>query len=1383
MDGQQDVSWDYDFGFDTNPLAGMGDSMSFGNGLTHGSQATALPSSFSQDMASTVAPQQHQFIPEPSSSHFYAPSQVPSNSRSPQQQPPQAMVQQVNQRQAMEYQQPNMNHQPQQQQQQSPAASQNQQSNPLLRASQQPNQPQNMNMQQQVPRIGTPQSTSSTPQPRQSPFSGHQVPPLSIQQAQFASQNGRGSPAVPFSAHQQINIPKAQPSLSNGPTTQSRFMPPQSLPAQRPVLPSPSPVANNTVLPNFKPIVQTSIQQYVQSDVQPNIQPKAAVPVAASPVYQQPIAGGLAPPRVIRRDDKAIPSFRSRYLGFTPGHAADLESGTDEERPIGDIKDPNEIGDQLFPRYFPGPHGQVRPLASSFVQDWSRAVESDDTAGQNEQEQRLKQHLGGAMSKHYEDVFNETKAAKEKASRKPGPKRSKTRPTDEADAAEWDATGVAYLPNPQPTGAEIGAAVAAYGKLIRGLTAEFQATKQKLKSAKEIEAAALREKVARRLEIIYRAVEGAIKWGDRQVLANLGGNQKLISDFVTCLIHANNSADHNGKAAKAVLRLMSEVTTVERDFLMTNLQFAKISKKFESKGDAEVKELVKKIKESVISRDEALDIADATSAPEPASSVKSTSTSASTVPKTVSSSDAAKKKANTTAVTKAPSTLSSVKRPRDEESDTKSVKRLAAEPSTAQISQPSQKVTASKVVISAPNPATTTQSKLFLGSGMLGAKAKPVSKTATKAIPAKPDFATKPEIKKDAGLVRLDPSRTRKTEPLKDEAPSTSKLGGIGALLEEISKPKPAGRVTPEKESKAIKDETPEEKARRLKKEQRRHLRVSWKEGDDLTEVRVFHKDIAEDEGRASNMIRDARDDRSEGMVLRQGLKGGAQLDDEDEEDELPYRPWFEPPGIDFAALPQDRRDKNFITRGGLVTFETEQQKFIAERENKELMVVYTDPSDIPPTPKSPHTQPQEDTEMQASTVDTLPQDSPQLAEIHLRWTEANSRGGSWARLNALRRAQKAQAPSAGIANHPNTQSTSPTNFNQVAPMVQERPMSIEDQVIALLTSGRVKNWTDPDPYDPANLKTHRRYDYTDPELQQAAALIEDVVAKLKGKSAPPTEPPDWMKHDSARVAEWWHGYNKDKQRAEQRAQQQQPMQTAHATPATQLQVAPQAAQATQGSADPNAAAWAAYYAQLQQYQVQAHPQVASQNPYEQYSVYQQAAQAAQQPAAPAQAAGDSNAQLQAVLAALSAPPAQTPQQQPAQSSEDPQLQALLASLAGGTTAQAPAQAYQQQPQYAPPNPADPDYMAYIMSLASGQPQQAQPQQQATNSNGQHRDDDRDRDSEEGHASRREKGRGGKHTNSVPRGINPNKIGTKPCTFWAKGMCNKGDSCTFRHDT
>jgi hypothetical protein len=1408
MEGQNEL-WGYEFSFEPNPLT----NVPYDSCLQPNSH-NGMAGTYAQEMPTTMA-QQHQYLAEPPTARNYSPAQqVSSNARSPQPHHPQQVVQQMNQRPMMEFQQPSMSHQHQQQQQlhqqhqhqhqqyqqqqlhqqqqqqqhrqqqhQQPVVVQRQQVNQLQTGNPQPAQPQQISFQQQAPSVGTPQSLGTNAQLRQSPFNGAQMTPVAMQQGPFGVPNSRGSPAVPFSAPQQMNAPKAQSTLSNPPTTPSRFIPQQAniqhaMSSQTIAVPPPTasqlPVNQNSPLQDIKPKAQQTMQKYLQpiqqnaQPIQPIVQPRTDVPTQSPVPSQQATVGGLAPPRVIRRDDKAIPSVRSRYVGFSLAPQAELDDGLEPEAPIGDFRDPDEMTSRPLDQLFPAQSNLLRPLASSIIQEWSKAVDKDDRAGQNDQGQRLKQHFGGIVPIHYEEKMKETVAAKEKASRKPGPKRSKSRPTDEADAAEWDSVGVVYLTKQNPSGTEIGAAVAAYGKLIRGLTGEFQTAKQKLKAAKEGDVAALKEKVARRSEIIYRAVQGANQWGDHQVLANLGGNQKLISDFVTCLIHANNSADHNGKVAKAVLRLMSEVTTMEKEFLMTNLQFAKISKKFESKGDADVKELVKKIKENLKTKEEVLKDADGqldgvegTSTPDhPNGSSKSVPTPSS------AAADLTQKKPLSTASAKVPPPATSAKRPRDEEVDTKATKRVAAEHPVSQANLSGHKAAASKLSVSASNT-TTAQPKLFSGSGMLGAKAKLASKSAAKPPSAKPEGGlSKTEVKKEGGPPRPEAAKPRKPEPTKDEAPATSKFGGIGSLLEEISKPKAAGRTTPEKESKAKKDETPEERARRLRKEKRRHLRVTWKEDDALTEVRVFHRESLEDEGRASNMIRDARDDKSEGMALKQGLQGGAQLEDEDEEDELPYRPWFEPPGIDFSSISHEKRDKQFVTRGGLLNFDTEQQKVIAERESKELMVIYTDPSDIPPTPKSPHIQAQEDTDMHSSTVSSLPQDEPQLAEIHLRWSEASSRGLSWARLNALRRAQKGQAPLSGAASQQNMQPNASGAFDATATALGQN-MSKEDQVFVLLSSERVKRWRDPDPYDPANPKTRRRYDYADLATQSAANLVEEVAEMLKGKPVPPTEPPQWMRHDVAKVSEWWHGYNKDRQRVEQRAQQQQAVQPAAAQQH-------QAHATAQSSADQQAASWALYYQQLQQYQAQ-QAQSTSQASYAQaYDPYQQVIQPGQQQGAPVQAVGESNAQLQAVLAALTSTPAQGQPQQ-VQGAADPHLQALLASLSGTSTV---------QQQHGAPNPADPDYMAYIMSLAAGQtPEQSQRVPQTAN-NGQQADDDRDydRDRDGDHSGRRDKGRGGKNGNNVPRGINPNKIGTKPCTFWAKGMCSKGDSCTFRHD-
>lgn len=994
--------------------------------------------------------------------------------------------------------------------------------------------------------------------------------------------------------------------------------------------------------------------------------------------------------------------------------------------------------------------------------------------------------------------------------------RSKTRPTTEPDATEWEALGIVYLSNPQPTSAEIGAAVAQYGKLIRGHSQEFSKLKVRLKNASGADEMALREQISKKLEAIHRAVTAANTWGDPQVVANLGGNQKLISDFVSCLIYANNTGDHNGQIPKDVLRLLAQVTTIDREFLMDSLQFAKISKKFESKGDSEVKNFVKTIKENAKNKDDNSkatgDGIENVSISDTAAALK---TSGTTDSKAAAGADSAAKKSISTTIARGPSSTLPNKRVREDDTEGKPGKRIASDSANPQTSQTVTKTAPSKVVVSAPN---ATGTKLF-GSGMLGRPTKPPPKTAPKVTSVKSEVAkteaanTKMDARKEAiQPVKYDLLKAKKKDPIKMEASTASKLGGIGALLDEISnsKPKPTGRSTPEREARIDRDETPEEKARRLRKEKRRHLRVSWKEGEALTEVRLFHKDVAEDEGRASNMIRDAHDDRSEGMQFKKANQ--AQFEEDDDDEPADESEWSMPTGIDFSVIPQNQRSKASVTRGGLKDFESQQQKLLAEREKTELMVIYTDPIDIPPSPKSPHPSPQEDTEMQTGQIYDMVQDDPKLAEIHLRWAEAGSRGLSWARLSAVRRAQKGQP--ASLPDAANMPSSAKSPVHSTSSTTPARPLTRDEQVLTLLTSDRVRNYKDPSPYDPANPQTQRRYDYIYPELQKAADVVENLVELMKGKPYPPTEPPEWMKNDSARTAEWWQGYNKDKQRAEQRTQhaQQQVSRAAQVAPVPQQHEIP-AVQPTQTAAvDPNAAAWMAWAAQMQQHgQGQSQAQ---QNAYTQAYAAFYGAQTAAQPQQPAAASQDSNANLQATLAALSAMTA-TPnqQQQPVaqqQNSSDPELQALLASLA--QTQQHPTQAYnaaqaqgaQAQFQQMPAD-NDPNMLAYIMALAGqGQQSGAQPQQAQFQQQQQQRDDSRERERSGGrkrereddggmHPSRREKNSRGnkgnrnsdKENNNIPphlRGINREKIGTKPCTFWAKGQCQKGEQCTFRHD-
>ena len=90
----------------------------------------------------------------------------------------------------------------------------------------------------------------------------------------------------------------------------------------------------------------------------------------------------------------------------------------------------------------------------------------------------------------------------------------------------------------------------------------------------------------------------------------------------------------------------------------------------------------------------------------------------------------------------------------------------------------------------------------------------------------------------------------------------------------------------PTKAEEAKKPETPEERTKRLRKEERRKLRVSFKADDDLVQVREFIHDPEEELGHEDSQVRDVGDSRGEGQMLK--MHKDRDLMDEDEDYEPP---------------------------------------------------------------------------------------------------------------------------------------------------------------------------------------------------------------------------------------------------------------------------------------------------------------------------------------------------------------------------------------------------------------------------------------------------------------------------------------------------------------
>ncbi|KAK3365793.1 hypothetical protein B0T24DRAFT_400672 [Lasiosphaeria ovina] len=923
-----------------------------------------------------------------------------------------------------------------------------------------------------------------------------------------------------------------------------------------------------------------------------------------------------------------------------------------------------------------------------------------------------------------------------------------------------------------------------FDKIVKGL--KMRAKNPALFSFAEEEALRLQlEPTGKQLESAFAM---GLKDADARVFRHLGEKTDLPTRILNVLIRHINLNDATSPLVKVLLRFFCRFTTVKRSKL-ESWKFPSIAKKLESNGDAEVRKLVAVIFSNADENDES----------------DSSASDAKTAPsKTIESAGERKVSKGNGKVSTA--SLGS-KRAREDDvgSEGRSSKKTTADLSTpgtnsskatsvATKTPPATvtKVPVPKLPIAAPALTPTTSQAKARSGLLLPGKIRPAPKASPKIETLKvetPKATAKPIVAPKAQLVKTDAPKAAVSKPqpaqvappapvptkitkLKVSEPTQSGPSRFAALLAEIAEPKKVKAPVPQPLTPTDPDETDAQKERRLRKEARRrlNLKVTFRSDDRLVEIREFTRFPEEIGGRPGNAARDV--DKMEGMALKKGHAGE-------------IRPWEEPNPLDLEAIPQEARERAFVTRGGNATFSTEQQKFMEDREATELMVVYTEPSDIPPTPKSPPYEPMLADDNPAEAIQ-LPA-APEYDEVRLRARD-RTQVGLWraAHDSQVRMDARSNPDYADFTKALKSISSIADSYNgHTGPKTEARDDwetigsdSRDQQTYSSLMSDRARNYRDPEVFDPARPRTVRRHDYVDAVVQKAVDFVEEIVEELRKSQS-------YLPSGTAEV------------------------------PATKQQVS-QPAEA----APDYTAAWAQYYAQQaqpQQQQQQAAWYAQQQSAYNQGAnpyVQAQASQATgQQPNA------DAGNQLSAILSALGNQPAVVQPQYP--SADSASLQALMSALAGTT---------QSQGSQSLPAPADPQNAEYLLSLmkwASGQaPAQAQASAApaATTSYAQsqgqtgapahgsygaqgygqsHQDRDgynpgsRSAGSDDRHHTRGGGGGsnggggwgGGSSSKSsqsdIPehlRGINRSLIGTKQCTFWARGQCAKGDKCTFRHD-
>jgi hypothetical protein len=804
----------------------------------------------------------------------------------------------------------------------------------------------------------------------------------------------------------------------------------------------------------------------------------------------------------------------------------------------------------------------------------------------------------------------------------------------------------------------------------------------------------LKDERALKRRVIASAVQAVIKFGKGVILNNFGKNPRLIIGFIHVLRDCVKLKDLDGELPRAVLNLLSRCEFIT-DELLQKAKFESLEKRFLTVNDAEIKGYIKSIRANTIEAKERAKSAEQTTKTE---DVK------------VRLAQEAPRARKAEEAIKSSSSSSGLKRTLDPDANSgKPSKKIASEATAVGSSQ--------KPV--APKPRVASFFDILKRPGLKSQAA--AKATSAPTPPKKPD--PKPE-------------------------PTSTPQSSLAEILASIEKPREV-RKTPEAPPRP--PETAEEKAKRERKESRRHLRVHWKDGNALAEIRLFKHEQAEDEGRQDNMLRDAHDDRSEGMMLKQRVLENMADEEDEGAGEVEYMPYPELILIDFSDLENTMREKSYVTRGGQLPISTPQQQIQDRRESLELMVVYTDPKDIPPSPKEP---PQALHEKAPAERDF---GQPSAKWLVQRIQEIYQFGPALALSNFVNRLEKQK----GRAFHQDTTqaaSTAPDINSILSAMkgVPQEPSLAAHQLVYQNYLTATQNFTSPNkhqgPYPQLQSDT-----VTSTRTEQQMKMANDVFANLtrmtnhlRGKPYPPTEPPEWMTERAK--SEWWEGYYRD-----------------NGTPAglraidaeisahqAQLRVAEaQKAQTPPTQAQPQAPLPQMQYSQIGSYTVPPPPNMAAGGtPAYDIGQLQQVLAGLNNPGAHA-----IPSQLQNIFSGLNTQNNQTlPQQQ----------QNWPAEWPGSGSGNNSGQSYPSQSQ---PSRWDNSYTGAADNSRSGYNDNSRSNYDTSNQdNGNHRT--------------REGGYGGeeRHRVPVPTAASEYKGKKKPCKFWQEGKCAKGANCTFLHD-
>jgi hypothetical protein len=500
------------------------------------------------------------------------------------------------------------------------------------------------------------------------------------------------------------------------------------------------------------------------------------------------------------------------------------------------------------------------------------------------------------------------------------------RPDEPHGAVRYDIIKATWHPRRSPVGAEkIRNSLRDVWEVLATIQKRWRADSKAVTDAEDQkktgELPVLKDRVGSQRDLLQSALKAALEYGHPDVLYQMGNMKSFMYLCYQFLANRFRSKDFDGPLPAAIYEVLTRTGTLSTEILEeTKLVKALVSMKKQAndKHKAFIQQIIdgaaansKKAQAGTPpSADQQPEIKGAKRpAPEPASRTLSEGPMAKKPKPADGSANVVKKNLAAPIISKATtiaSTTSQQKKPA-----------APAAPVKARVSQ-----------------VTNKPSGLF--ASLNAASKKP---TPAAAATSKPSAQSKP----------TNTASKDKKAVVTASKPAFSFAQTMASLL----KPKEP-EAAPVKSEKQLPPETPEEKAKRLRKEARRHLRVTFKPDSALVAIKYFSHDPEEELGHDENFVRDAGDIGGEGRMFKQHKE--LEVDeDSDDEPELENKPWTEPSQTDFSTVPASARESNYAPFGGGQQIPACPEREANERrENATLMVFYADPNDIPTSPREP---------------------------------------------------------------------------------------------------------------------------------------------------------------------------------------------------------------------------------------------------------------------------------------------------------------------------------------------------------------------------------------------------------------------------------------------